>query len=144
MPRAYSNDLRARVKRAVEKGGSCRQVAAQDEVSVSFVVKLMQRSRERGTLAAEPMGGIIPQRLAGHAERVRTLLAAEPDLTIEALRRGLAEEGVVASRSAVGRTLLALGLRRKRMARPIGKLVAAGSVRPCANVSGVAARRPSP
>ena len=114
MPRAYSSDLRERVKRAVEKGGSCRQVAAQYEVSVSFVVKLMQRWRERGTLTAEPMGGRKPQRLAGHAERVRALIAADPDLTIAGLRRRLADEGVTVSRSAVGRTLLALGLTRKK------------------------------
>ena len=94
MPRAYSSDLRERVKRAVEKGGSCRQVAAQYEVSVSFVVKLMQRWRERGTLTPEPMGGRKPQRLAGHAERVRALVAGDPDLTIDGLRRRLAEEGV--------------------------------------------------
>ncbi len=61
MPRAYSSDLRERVKRAVEKGGSCRQVAAQYEVSVSFVVKLMQRWRERGTLAAEHTGTTSPK-----------------------------------------------------------------------------------
>jgi len=114
MPRAYSSDLRERVKRAVEKGGSCRQVAAQHEVSVSFVVKLMQRWRERGTLAAEPMGGRKPRRLAGHAERVRALVAGDPDLTIDGLRRRLADEGVTVSRSAVGRTLLALGLTRKK------------------------------
>ncbi len=117
MPRAYSSDLRERVKRAVEKGGSCRQVAAQYEVSVSFVVKLMQRWRERGTLTAEPMGGRKPQRLAGHAERVRALIAADPDLTIDGLRRRLADEGVTVSRSAVGRTLLALGLTRKKRRR---------------------------
>jgi transposase len=105
------------VKRAVEKGGSCRQVAAQYEVSVSFVVKLMQRWRERGTLTPEPMGGRKPQRLAGQAERVRALVAGDPDLTIDGLRRRLADEGVTVSRSAVGRTLLALGLTRKKRRR---------------------------
>ena len=92
MPRAYSSDLRERVKRAVEKGASCRQVAAQYEVSVSFVLKPMQRWRRDGTLAPEPMGGRKPRRLAGHAERVRALIAAEPDLTIDGLRRRLADE----------------------------------------------------
>jgi len=123
MPRAYSSDLRERVKRAVAKGGSCRQVAARYEVSVSFVVKLMQRWRERGTLTPAPMGGREPRRLAGHAERVRALVAAYPDLTIDGLRRHLADEGVTVSRSAVGRTLLAKGNRGK----PQGDLPAAAS-----------------
>lgn len=117
MARPYSTDLRERVKRAVENGGSCRQAAAQFEVSVSFVVKLMQRWREHGTLAARPLGGRKPRQLAAHGERVRALIAGEPDLTIDALRRRLADEGIVASRSAVGRTLLALGLTRKKRRR---------------------------
>lgn len=61
-------------------------MAAQYEVSVSFVVKRMQRRRERGRRAAEPMGGRKPQRLAGHGERLRAPMAAEADLTIAAQR----------------------------------------------------------
>ena len=117
MARPYSTDLRERVKRAVESGGYCRQASAQFEVSVSFVVKLMQRWRQQGTLTARPMGGRKPQRLAAHGERVRALIAGEPDLTIDALQRRLGEEGIAASRSAVGRTLLALGLTRKKRRR---------------------------
>jgi transposase len=93
-------------------------VAARYEVSVSFVVKLMQRWRERGTLTPEPMGGRKPQRLAGHAERVRALVAADPDLTIDGLRRRLADEGVTVGGSVVGRTLLALGLTLKTYGPP--------------------------
>ena len=117
MPRLYSSDLRERVKRAVEKSASYRQMAAQYEVSVSFVVKLMQRWRRDGTLTPAPMGGRKPQRLAGHAERVRALVAGYPDLTIDGVRRRLAYEGVTVSRSAVGRNLLALGLTRKKTPR---------------------------
>jgi transposase len=106
------------VKRAVEKGGSCWRVAARCEVSVSFVVKLMQRWREHGTLTPEPMGGRKPQRPAGHAERVRALVAADPDLTIDGLRRRLADEGVTVGGSVVGRTLLALGLTLKTYGPP--------------------------
>jgi len=84
-------------------------VPAQYEVSVSFVVKLMQRWRERGTLAPAPMGGRKPRPLAGHAERVRALVAAVLDLTIDGLRRHLADEGVT-----VECTLLAFGLTRRK------------------------------
>ena len=36
MPSAYSSDRRERVKRGVEKDGSCRRVAARYEVSVGL------------------------------------------------------------------------------------------------------------
>ena len=45
MARPYSVDLRERVVRAVDNGASRRATAAQFEVSISFVVKLMQRWR---------------------------------------------------------------------------------------------------
>ena len=47
------------------------------------MVTLMQRSRERGTLTAEPLAERKPRRPAGHAERARALSGAEPDLTNE-------------------------------------------------------------
>ena len=43
MTRAYCDDLRIRVVRAVEAGGSRRSLAFKYAVSISFVVKLMQR-----------------------------------------------------------------------------------------------------
>jgi transposase len=114
MARPYSVDLRERVVRAVEAGLSRRAVAAKFEVSVSFVVKLMQRWRVRGTLEPERIGGRKRAKLAGHAERVQALLAAEPDLTITELRSRLAAAGIAVSRSALGRFLIAAGLTRKK------------------------------
>ena len=53
MTRPYSVDLRERVVRAVAAGASCRSAAAKFEVSVSFVIKLMQRWRRPGAVATE-------------------------------------------------------------------------------------------
>ena len=114
MARPYSVDLRARIVRAVEAGLSRRAAAAKFEVSISFVVKLMQRWRARGTLEPERIGGSKRSLLAAHAERVHALVASAPDLTIAALRSRLAAAGVVTSRSALGRFLLAAGLTRKK------------------------------
>jgi len=47
MARPYSVDLRERVVRVVENGASRRATAAKFEVSISFVVKLMQRWRRQ-------------------------------------------------------------------------------------------------
>jgi transposase len=107
-------DLRERVVRAVEGGASRRATAAKFEVSVSFVVKLMQRWRRRGTVQPDRVGGWKRSTLTVHAERVRTLVAAEPDLTIAELRSRLAAEGTAVSRSSVGRFLIAAGLTRKK------------------------------
>jgi transposase len=114
MARPYSVDLRERVVRSVESGASRRATAAKFEVSVSFVVKLWQRWRQRGTVQADRLGGGRRSPLAAHAERVQALVAAAPDLTIAELRRQLAGEGIATSRSAIDRWLAAAGLTRKK------------------------------
>jgi transposase len=107
-------DLRQRVVAAVEAGASCRAAAARFAVSVSFVVKLMQRWRRRGTVEPDQYGGWKTSVLAAHADRVLALVAATPDLTLEELRVRLAARGIATSRSALGRFLLARGLTRKK------------------------------
>jgi len=114
MTRPYSVDLRERVVRAVEGGASRRATAGRFGVSVSFVIKLMQRWRRDGTVAPDQYGGWKRSTLAVHAERVRALLAAEPDLTIAELRSRLASEAVHASPAAISRFLAAEGLTRKK------------------------------
>jgi transposase len=68
MARPYSVDLRERVVRAVEAGASRRATAARFEVSPSFVIKLVQRWRQHGTVQPE-RGGRKRAKLAVHAER---------------------------------------------------------------------------
>jgi transposase len=114
MARPYSVDLRARIVRAVEAGMSRRAAAAKFEVSVSCVVKLLQRWRDKGTLEPDRIGGAKRLPLAAHAEQVHALLAAAPDLTIAELRSRLMDQGVTTSRSALGRFLVAAGLTRKK------------------------------
>jgi transposase len=114
MTRPYSVDLRERVVRAVNGGASRRASAAKFEVSVSFVVKLMQRWRRQGSVAPDRYGGWKRSPLDAHAERIVTMLAEAPDLTIEELRVRLTASGVQTSRSALGRFLQGRGLTRKK------------------------------
>jgi transposase len=114
MTRPYSVDLRERVVRAVEAGASCRSTARKFEVSVSFVIKLMQRWRRRGSVAPDRYGGWKRSALTDHAERVRELLMVEPDLTIAELRSRLADQGIATSPAAISRFLSAQGLTRKK------------------------------
>ena len=56
--RPYSMDLRERVVAAVDEGeGSQREIARLFRVSVSFVSRLLQRRRQKDTLAPKPHGG---------------------------------------------------------------------------------------
>jgi transposase len=114
MPRPLSLDLRERIVEAVEAGSSRREAAEQFEVSVSCAIKLVQRWERTGSVAPAPMGSRKPFTLAAHADRVRALLAARPDATLDELHAQLRGEGVTVSRSAVGRFLQALGWTRKK------------------------------
>lgn len=68
MTRSYSFDLRERVARFVEGGGSRHAAAAHFGVSVSFVVKLMAESCKTGSLRAKPVGGGRYSKLDPHRD----------------------------------------------------------------------------
>jgi transposase len=114
MPRPLSLDLRERIVEAVEAGCSRREAAEQFAVSVSCAIKLVQRWERTGSVTPAPMGGRKPFALAAHETRVRALLAAQPDVTLDELRAQLMGEGITVSRSAIGRFLQALGWTRKK------------------------------
>lgn len=114
MTRPYSTELRERIVRAVEGGASRNAVAAQFDVSVSCVVKLLQRWRERGTIAPDQYGGWRKPVLDPHVELVRALIASNNEMTLEERRLRLATDGIVISCSALCRFLKAEGLTRKR------------------------------
>ena len=142
MTAPYSEDLRERIVRVVDAGTSRNAAAKQFEVSISFVVKLMQRWRQRGTIKADKYGGWKKSKLAPHAARIRALVAESCDITIDELRAVLAAEGIKAKRSTLGDFLLAQGLTRKK-SRPASDR----PVRPAAREStppGPATCRPAP
>ena len=139
MTRPYSVDLRERVVRAVEAGLSRRAAARRFEVSVSFVIKLLQRWRRNGTVEPERYGGWKRPALAAHAERVHDLLREEPDLTIAELRRRLVAAAIHVSPAAISRFLAAEGLTRKK--RPSTRPNRNGRTSPRRGPSGATDRR---
>lgn len=114
MAAPLSMDLRRRLVSAVEAGASCNSVAKRFGVSVSTVIKLMQRVRATGSPAPGQMGGWKDYALAVHEDLVRTLLKERSDLTLEELREALAEEGIAVGRSSVDRFLKARDLTLKK------------------------------
>jgi putative transposase len=115
MPVPLSQDLRDRVVRAVENGSSIRQAALRFEVSPAAAVKLVRRVRETGSLAPARSGGRRRPMLDAHEALVRSLLDAEPDITLVEIRAALAQRGVVVrASSTVHRWLKRAGLTRKK------------------------------
>jgi transposase len=102
MPKPYSRDLRERVVRAVEAGGSCHEAAAAFEVSASSAIRWVARWRRTGSLMAKPMGG-KRSRLDIHKEWLLELIAEEADLTLEEIRGRLRARGIAVSASSVWR-----------------------------------------
>lgn len=124
MPKAYSQDLRDRIVKCVERGASRRSTALKFDVSVSFVIRLVHQWRSTGSSRVRGTGGRLVHRLAAHGELVDRLLAAQRDMTLEELRIALAREGVQVSRSSVDRYLTSRGLtRKKRLAMPPNRSV---------------------
>ena len=114
MGRPYSSDLRERIVRAVEAGSSRNAVAAQFDVSISFVVKLLQRWRDRGTIVPDQYGGWRKPILGPHVALIRQIIADHNDIQLEELRQRLATDGIEISISALCRFLQAQGLTRKK------------------------------
>ena len=101
MGRPYSQDLRDRVIAAVEGGQSRTAVAKHFDLSVSCVVKWLQRYHHEGNTKPRKFGGYRPFALAGHRMFVLGRMAEKPDLTISALTEELAARGIRVSRYAV-------------------------------------------
>ena len=111
--KAYSQDLRDRVVRAVDRGGQTQQqIAERFGVSTAWIKKLLKRRRETGSIAPKPHGGGMPAKYRGKAlERLKEALAAQPDASLEELRD---RTRVPASIMAVFRALERLGVHRKK------------------------------
>jgi putative transposase len=101
MGRPYSQDLRERVIAAVEGGQSRNSVAKRFDLSVSCVVKWLQRYHREGSKKPRKIGGYRPLALAEHRVFVLGRLAEKPDLTISALAEELAARGIKVGRFAV-------------------------------------------
>ena len=103
MSKPYSEDLRSRVVRAVERGLSRRRAASVFGVAISTVVHWVRRWRETGSVAAKPMGGDHRSRLTGERAWILERIEAAPDLTLEELRDELKQRGVSVGHGTVWR-----------------------------------------
>jgi transposase len=105
MAKPYSEDLRRRVVEAVESGATIPEAAEEFGVGISSVVRFLRRHRETGSVSPSKFGGYKEYALAAYEERVRVLVAEQPDITLAELRAKLAKEKVVVGQSSVFRFL---------------------------------------
>lgn len=120
MARPYSMDLRERVVAAVERGGeSCHGAASRFGVAVSTAIKWMQRYRRTGSVAAGPMGGHKPKKIAGAHREWLVARCRTGDFTLRGLVAELAERGLTVDYRSVWAFVHAEGLSfKKNRARP--------------------------
>jgi transposase len=109
MTAPLSQDLRARIVRAVEGGSSTRQAAIRYEVSPSAAVKLLRRVRETGSSAPARIGGHRRRILEPHQDLLRSLVEAKPEITLAEIQSELKARGIVV------RALSTLHVMLKRM-----------------------------
>ena len=113
--KAYSEDLRERVVRAVAIGTPRRAVAATFAVSVPTIERWLRLKRETGSLAPRPVPGPA-------AVKTDALVVALPERLAEGADATLAEQcswwraasGVEVSTATMSRALARLGCTRKK------------------------------
>jgi transposase len=91
---AYSQDLRERVLRALDRGDRPTEIARRFEVSRIWVYQVRDRVQATGERNSLRIGGYRQSRLADSELVLRSWIAAEPDLTLAELQLRLAEQGV--------------------------------------------------
>ena len=91
---AYSQDLRERVLRALDRGDRPTEIARRFEVSRIWVYQVRNRMQQTGVRSSFQIGGHRRSRLAGMERVLRGWIAAKPELTLVQLQERLAERGV--------------------------------------------------
>lgn len=102
MAKPYSRDLRERVVAAVEAGATRQAAGDRFGVSDSSAIRWVQRWRRSGELSAKRRGGGTSP-LEAHAALLLSLVAEQPDLTLDEWCVLLRERGILTSRVSVWR-----------------------------------------
>jgi transposase len=113
--KAYSEDLRERVIRAVEAGRPREAVATRFEVSVPTIERWVRLKRDTGGLARRPVPGPAAVKTVGLLAALPGRLAEHADATLEehcSWWRGVS--GFEVSTATMSRALARLGWTRKK------------------------------
>ena len=91
---SYSQDLRERVLRALERDERPTDIAKRFEVSREWVYQVKGRFEREGLRHSLPMGGHRISRVAVLEPQLRAWIEEQPELTLEELCERVAQHGV--------------------------------------------------
>src|SRR6266567_8663753 len=113
--RAYPQDLRQQVLRAVDEGISRVQIIDLFQVSRATIKRYVKQRRETGTVLPRPIPG-RPSRIGAALQMgVQELLEAHPDASQhDYCQWWEAEHGMHVSRASMSRAIHAIGWMRKK------------------------------
>ena len=108
--KAYSDDLRQRIVRAVDQGHRQAEIAAAFQVSLATIKRYLKQRRETGHVTAKPIPGRPPKQRAALETDLPDHLAANRDATLaEHCRLFEAAHGQQVSRDTMRRAIAHLG-----------------------------------
>lgn len=98
---AYSQDLRDRALRSLERGEGATATARQLEVCVRWVYHVKDRYEGAGERSAQRVSGYRRSRVAEMEPRIRAWRGGQGDMTLAELCGRLAEHGVTIKTTAL-------------------------------------------
>lgn len=114
--KAYSQDLRKSIVRAVEQGYPRKEVARLFHVSQSTIKRYLKQWKEEGNLVPKPIPGRPPKKLASLQAGLRPQLEKQPDATLlEHCESWEARGGMKVSTTTMGRAIRRLGVMKERL-----------------------------
>lgn len=111
---SYSQDLRDRVLRALERGEGPTEIARRFEVSREWVYQVRARFETDGARSGLQRGGYRKSRLAGMESTLRGWLKTDPGLTLAQICERLEQHGVVIKVPALWHQMNKWGLSLKK------------------------------
>jgi len=113
--RAYSQNLRQQVLRAVDEGKSRAQIIERFQVSRATIKRYVKQQRETGNVMQRPIPGRPARRGTALQMGVQELLEAHPDASQnDYCQWWEAEHGMPVSRTSMSRAIQALGWTRTK------------------------------
>ena len=113
--KAYSQDLRERVLRAVDQGYQRNDIIKLFGVSRATIKRYLKQRRETGEVRVKPIPGRPPKKLAPLQAGLRAQLEAHADATLEThCQLWKEQQGVEVSTSTMSRAIRRLGWTRKK------------------------------
>jgi transposase len=113
--KAYSQDLRQRIIRAVEQGTSRNDVARLFQVSPSTIKRYLRQKREKGTIQPKRIPGRPPTKRMALQGAFHAQLETYPDATLqEHCEMWEAHGGITVSSSTMSRAIQQFGWTRKK------------------------------